>query len=396
MKLIFLLAVLLTTTGLWAQENTVLSFDLTNGSVHRFTYEFDPNIENEKTDFYTGSFDNDYCPLNELPPTENVYPGSQFSIKKQASLDYSIDQYPIRTSIKFFRQEDGVLKQKCSGSLVSRRHVLTACHCVAEINKNDLLYDSLLVCPVFDNGEKNIHFDCSWVDKIYFFQNWNVSYSDVAILELKNPIGEKTGWLGIGFENEDSFLLDGIFYKFSYPGAPFPEVDPRPYNGDTLYYSYGIADIVYENTIMIKGTSGIPGESGSSLIKVNNENDYTSYGTLSFSNYLSHCRLTAKNYFGLKAIIENDLVPTGISQVKVDEVMVYPNPVIDKIKISNKNGSRIKNINLFDSLGHPTIRQQGDSPEIEIDIRRLPKGIYILDIETENSRIVKKIMKSSH
>jgi hypothetical protein len=72
-------------------------------------------------------------------------------------------------------------------------------------------------------------------------------------------------------------LLDGIFYKFSYPASTIPALDSNSYNGDTLYYGYGIADIVNENNFGVMHTNGIPGESGSSLIKIENNKTYTSY-----------------------------------------------------------------------------------------------------------------------
>ncbi len=252
-----------------AQDRKILGFDLFEGTVDTLSIpDFDTTIVEEHTNYFKGFINNDFNCLSENIPTENIYEGVNFTKKKQASLDYDINKYPIRTSVKLFKWENDSLKSKCSGSMISRKHVLTAGHCVAYTNKDSLLNDSLFVSPVFDNGEYNINFESSRVKKVYIFENWTF-HEDFSILELEKPIGENTGWISIGFNSDDLSIIDGIFYKFSYPAKYKPQIDPLEYNGDTLYYGYGQINLVQENSISVGGqASGIPGESGSSLIKI--------------------------------------------------------------------------------------------------------------------------------
>src|SRR5690606_15048605 len=224
-KTIFLRTLLICILSQTANGQRLLSFDLFDSSVDTInSISFDSSITSESTVFFKGLFDEYIVPLDETIPISNIYPGSNFTFKRQASLDYNITGFPIRTSIKLYRYENDSLKSKCSGILISRKHVLTACHCVAQFSNDSLLYTSLFVSPVYDNGQFNTFLKGSRVKKVYFPENWDFN-KDFSILELEEPIGVDNGWISIGFEEDTSILLNGIFYKFSYPAIYLPQVD---------------------------------------------------------------------------------------------------------------------------------------------------------------------------
>lgn len=67
---------------------------------------------------------------------------------------------------------------------------------------------------------------------------------------------------------------------------------------------------------------------------------------------------------------------------------VYPNPATDFVNIDSKDN--IKSIRIFELSGKTIdAKLKGKT----VDIKNLPKGIYILNIETENGIISKKIIK---
>ncbi len=395
MKYLLLGALILFSNLLKPQNSDILKFDLVHKTLDTLHIaNGDTTITSESTPFYTGNYDRLFCNLDMEIPDDPVYPESHFITRQKVSDFYNVNEFPIRTSIKLFRVENDSLKQKCSGSLISRYHVLTACHCVAKFNIDSLLYDAFWVYPAYDKGKQSPDFGKSQVNKIYFFQHWNINHTDFAILELDQPLGDEAGWIGMGFEIDDSHLSDGMFYKFSYPGRTELNIDSTEYNGDTLYFGHGTTDWLTPEFINFRNTNAIPGESGSSIIKIRNGEMYTSYGVLSWSGNMSHSRFEREEYFALKSIISNDMYPLDNPLDETKMCRVYPNPVASLVNVTMEDKVSQFNVQLYDVTGRILLYSQNNRHNIDMDLSILPNGIYFLQITSNNKQQIEKIVKN--
>ncbi|MFC0343624.1 T9SS type A sorting domain-containing protein [Epilithonimonas hispanica] len=82
-----------------------------------------------------------------------------------------------------------------------------------------------------------------------------------------------------------------------------------------------------------------------------------------------------------------DVLATGEASGDKAKVLVYPNPVVDVVHVDDKN---LKSIALYSMEGKKLVETQSN----ELNVSKLPKGVYVLRIVTSDNNIVsKKIIK---
>lgn len=81
---------------------------------------------------------------------------------------------------------------------------------------------------------------------------------------------------------------------------------------------------------------------------------------------------------------------------ETNSVSVYPNPATSILKLSATGIHDRSSIYLFDNLGRLKVRVQDIflNEETTLEVSDLPRGIYLLIIETGNGRIVRKVILS--
>jgi hypothetical protein len=93
---------------------------------------------------------------------------------------------------------------------------------------------------------------------------------------------------------------------------------------------------------------------------------------------------------GVTAKIYTIATVTGIETVTSDQPFFYPNPVADKLHISNHYTADAR-ILIFDLQGKKVLDQQMTSNEV--NVANLPKGVYIVELLDSGKATINKLLK---
>jgi hypothetical protein len=90
-------------------------------------------------------------------------------------------------------------------------------------------------------------------------------------------------------------------------------------------------------------------------------------------------------------------VETAVEEEELDDdyLLVYPNPVTEKVHITMKDIEQYKNISLFDITGkpHPISSIETRRDKLEIDLAQVPSGYYFIKILMAESAKIVQIIK---
>jgi len=393
MKYILIILMFLITADLIGQPDTIVVYNVRTQSVDFIPpVAFDSTITFESTSFSIGAMGHK-VPLDLEPPVDNLLEGTQFTELARAELFFDVTTYPARTAVKLFAWRNDTLRDSCSGTMVSENLVLTAAHCI--IRHNEWRQDSLLAAPAFDNGKFQHDIPKSIVKNYYLFKTFyeGHAWDDIALLELRDPIGFETGWQGIAFNTNTTFFTENVFHKFSYPAVPHPFDTTRVYNGDTLYYNYGLIDFISYNNGEFIGLSnvsfGIPGQSGSSLFYTNNH-EYYAFGVLNFPTFFRHYLINQNVFYQFKNIIENHALYLNDQLDETYPLILYPNPASERVTVEIYNpDNHSLTVTLYDIHGRMVKRIENISgSRIYLHRNGLSSGIYIVRLH-DNTRVFK-------
>lgn len=356
---------------------------------------YDPNISADRTEFNLGEMYPEDVPMEM--PTINLSEGTNFTEPLVAKDRYSMANFPVSTTIKIFKTTADGIRDQCTGTMVGPRHVLTSAHCAIKPYTVDIVVDKLVVAAAYDVSMDTTEHIMASVSDLYFIDDWNIGQGDdQALLELDEPIGYYTGWVSFGYNDDDEYFADKNFHKFSYPTYRTP-YNRFPFNGDTLYYSYGAIDYVAEDFLGVVGhIKGAGGESGSSILYTNNKDDYTSYGVLTWVGYYNHSRFNAERFSAFEQIIGKSIISNTESILDESEVILFPNPSKDYVNIKiNTTSIKLKSISLHDNNGRLLGVFGTNNNRAQIDITMLADGLYhIKMLTTDGLKATKSFVKS--
>ena len=82
----------------------------------------------------------------------------------------------------------------------------------------------------------------------------------------------------------------------------------------------------------------------------------------------------------------------GVEEFNMANISVYPNPASEMIWVSNTSASPLETYVLYDISGRVVMHETFDASEKKIDIAALESGIYLLELNAQQQKVVKKIM----
>lgn len=318
-----------------------------------------------------------------------LVPSTFFSKPQVAADNFDLNNYPVSTAVKLFNASNGGQGDLCSGVMISDRHVLSSAHCVFEAYTANVNIAEVEAMIFYDTSIDIERTYSSKVTKMYFIEGWNISYGeDVAIFELEENIGSISGWMSIGYNDDDEFFNGRHLHKLSYPAYNTPFND-YPFNGDTLYYSHGNIDFVNDNFLgVLKHISGVGGESGSPIFEHIEGEKCVAYGVLTWLGNYSHSRINKERYFAFTDILKEE-VSTPIKETYSDVSMnLYPNPATHEIHLKfNQRLPKSVKVSIYDIQGYRLYQGGLSGSEAQIDIQNLPQGTLFLHI-SDNDQIV--------
>ena len=81
----------------------------------------------------------------------------------------------------------------------------------------------------------------------------------------------------------------------------------------------------------------------------------------------------------------------GMSDINSKDLKIYPNPVKNILSIDSK--SMVKNVRIINIAGQEVYNKQLNKMNPQVNASHLPKGVYIINIETTEGIVTKKIIK---
>ncbi len=236
----------------------------------------------------TGNCDHDSTPWYK--PDENPAPYTRSELTEAPTTG----MWPYTPTVKIYSHWPSGEVTTCSGMLVQALTLVTAGQCVythqadlCPVGKESCWVEDLEAIPAYADGEDP--YGKSGYQTILTWTAWteaeNSAY-DLAAVQLRYPIGAALGWLGVGFNTNDSDFLTNEFTSTSYPvSAPFNGEAMAEWTGtfsaaetDTLHTEntgddgqigagfYGADGIVYGTDGIVYGILTNPDAGGESII----------------------------------------------------------------------------------------------------------------------------------
>jgi V8-like Glu-specific endopeptidase len=326
--------------------------------------------------------------LNNLPgavPSANLFEGSYFTMPMLAEKTLDVKGYPASTTVQLLMLRDDQSVGQCTGNMVAPNLVLTAAHCLIDQSLREEDYDAIIVAAAGEN-RVNGGVLVSRARSAYVLKRHldNKSQADIMLLELEDPIGDQTGWVGI--TSDTGNINHSLFHKFSFPAKAL-DISITNSHGRQLHYNYGKIGFVDQDIVGIPNAvnaNATPGQSGSSFLLMRHDSCY-SIGVAVYSRKYQHQQITKSIFHAFQPIIEE-----SAQNANTMMYTLYPTPIrasaVLKVSVRMNRFTFV----LLNSKGEVVRTQRGnDSNMIFIDRGGLVTGEYGFRLMDDSGRKAK-------
>ena len=82
----------------------------------------------------------------------------------------------------------------------------------------------------------------------------------------------------------------------------------------------------------------------------------------------------------------------GVEDLIADNISVYPNPTSEMLWVSDNTSYPIENYSVYDTSGRMVMHNIFNTSEKKIDVSNLESGVYLLELNSMQKRVVKRII----
>ncbi len=83
--------------------------------------------------------------------------------------------------------------------------------------------------------------------------------------------------------------------------------------------------------------------------------------------------------------------PDAVKETKMEkQLQLFPNPASDRISV--ECGTEMRRVTLCNALGQQVLRVSPNAPQAELQVAGLPRGLYLLKVETAGGTAVRKVV----
>ncbi len=178
-----------------------------------------------------------------------------------------------------------------------------------------------------------------------------------------------------------------IFYTWSETFADTDSLNTAP---NLMAAWWNTTDGLVEDSLNLTEGTGAQGicyfQHVSPILIDNGDNTFEVPIVIALIDFASGSDMDPANYMYLTDFIIEESV--GVESISKPDVIIYPNPVAEKVFVSK--GSKVE---MYNILGAKLITVEGRTDVTTIDMAKYPAGTYLLKVYTDNGIVTKKIQK---